>query len=143
MRAVGRILIAIVAFVASLVAATIFLFVARFGLSSTPVDPAGVAEYAIWIGLATSMLGAAAFAPAALFILVTEILGVRSMIVHVGAGGVLGGAAAIGRLILIDAADHALMLTAAGLVGGFVYWIIAGRGAGLTAPEPSPPAPTG
>ncbi len=141
MRAVGRILIAIVALIAALVSATVFLFVARFGFSSAPVDPEGVAEYAIWIALATSMLGAAAFAPAVLFILVTEILGIRSLVVHVGAGGLLGGVAAVGRIVLVEATDHAVMLTAAGFVGGFVYWLIAGRSAGLVTPEPEPPRP--
>lgn len=139
MRAVGRVLIALAGFVAAVVAAALFLFVARFGFG--PVDaaasPVERLDYLIWAGLAASHLGAAAFVPGCLMILASEILRLRSLLFHVGFGGALGAAAAlgVGRIAAAATSERFTLLLAAGFVGGFVYWAVAGRTAGLVGVE--------
>jgi hypothetical protein len=152
-RAVGRILIAILGFVLAVIAAAAFLLAARVGFM--PHDP-GMAplfwtQYALSGAMAASMIGSAAFIPMAIWILISEILGIRALVPHLAVGGLLGGAAAMGFGIMGrhgGEVDRVTLLLAAGFVGGLVYWLVAGRTAGLvgaeTAEPPSgvrPPAP--
>lgn len=138
MRAVGRVLIAIAGFVLAVFAATGFLYAARFGLPAAAGGPIGTVELLINGGLAASWIGAAAFLPAVLVVLVTEIGRIRSPIAHLLAGGLIGGAGAMGYGGLAPADERAaLLLLAAGFVGGFAYWLVAGRTAGLVGYEPA------
>lgn len=96
--------------------------------------------------LVTRMLGALALGSTLIDIVwpgwllaacLAEIAGARSLLVH------LGGAAAIALAGLLastprpDATSVQLIL-AAGLVAGFVHWLVAGRSAGLALPAPGP-----
>lgn len=79
----------------------------------------------------SAQVGSAALVPWALFMVVTETLGWRSLVLHAGAGA-LGGYA-IMRSAYGEALPHASVQTAtvvAGLTFAMVYWIVAGRAAG-------------
>ncbi|MBT9289503.1 hypothetical protein [Prosthecodimorpha staleyi] len=76
------------------------------------------------------------FVPGILLALVSEIIGLRSLGYYLVAGGLIGLWAARPPLGIIAAQPFAPAL-AAGFVGGFVYWLIAGRGAGRSQPMPA------
>jgi hypothetical protein len=89
-----------------------------------------------WLGTTLIAL-AAAFVPAVLVAVVAEALKLRSPILYVAAGAVIAlapplleqAAPADGQSVLF-AFDFAALFLACGLVGGFVYWMVAGRHAG-------------
>jgi hypothetical protein len=146
MRAIGRVFAALVGYILAIAAAGLFLVLSASG-TTVPADDIEAArwwiEFALAWGWATSLVGAAAFVPAVLLMLVTEIAGLRAIVFYLVAGGALGAAAAFGlssRLSVPATDSHGmLMMVAAGFVGAFVYWLVAGRMAGL-ADRPLPPA---
>jgi hypothetical protein len=81
----------------------------------------------------TFWAGTIGFLPAAIAIVLAESFGWRSILFYLLAGGLIG-AAAIHLTMqsgVFDFADRPnVALLAAGFVGGFVYWLIAGRRAG-------------
>lgn len=86
------------------------------------------------------------FVPAMVGVLISEALSMRSWTYHSANGGV---SAWLGWALTRGIRDEYRFLTepgiliAAGLVGGLVYWSIAGRTAGFRkaiSPEPPPPA---
>ncbi len=88
---------------------------------------------------ATSFLGAVAVAPALLLVVLGEVLRIRSFIYYAVAGALVGLASYFGSNISarlenttdIPPVEHALPLAAvAGIIGGVVYWLVAGRTAG-------------
>jgi hypothetical protein len=89
-----------------------------------------------WLGTTLIAL-AAAFVPAVLVAVVAEALKLRSPILYVAAGAVIAlapplleqAAPADGQSVRF-AFDFAALFLACGLVGGFVYWMVAGRHAG-------------
>jgi hypothetical protein len=91
-----------------------------------------------------------ALLPAMLVALITEAFGIRGILAYV-AGGAVVGAACYLSLVPFDSTTMAFqgiirremeVMTGAGIVAGFVYWLIAGRNAGLwRAPPTPPPAP--
>lgn len=145
MRAIGRVIATLIGFMLAVAAAALFLVVAEVGWPS-PVggDVADAMHFWVQFGLAygfaVSLLGAAAFIPACLLILFTEIVGLRTIVFYLPAGGALGGAAALGLSSRLAAAardgSSATLLIATGVVGAFVYWLIAGRMAGLSPSRP-------
>ena len=97
---------------------------------------------------ATSFIGASAFVPSLLLIIVAEIMGLRSMLYYTAAGAVVGLTSFFGSNVemrLENTTDvapvfHPLQLAAAaGIVGGLAYWLLAGRNAGRWR-EYQPPA---
>ena len=149
MRAVGRIFAAIIGYLVAVVAAALFLMVARVGFE--PRDPAMAgwfwSQFALYGGFAASLIGSATFFPAIVVILVTEVFSIRSWPVYALVGGGFGLAAALGVGSLRDLpADVALtfapnttLLLGAGFIGGMVYWLLAGRMAGLAPPRAGTP----
>ena len=98
---------------------------------------------------ATSFIGASAFVPALLLIVVAEIARLRSLLYYAAAGAVVGLASYFGsnvELRLENTTDvspvfHPLQLAAAaGIVGGLAYWLLAGRNAGRWRGPPQPSA---
>ncbi len=88
-----------------------------------------------------ALAGGFSFAPAAVFILVAEARGWKSSLAYCLAGLAIGLAASTTRLFIdVDGQTgqaelwrSPLMLAglaSAGVVGGFVYWLVAGRNAG-------------
>jgi len=146
MRAIGRVIASLIGFMLAVTAAGLFLLAARVGL--TPRNP----DQAVWFwgqfvasaGLAIMMIGHLAFVPGMIVILASEILRLRSLVFYLLAGGVLGAAAALGLSGLMPAATNDpgrfTVLLATGFVGGFTYWLAAGRMAGLPSSKDRPPA---
>jgi len=78
----------------------------------------------------------AALIPAVMIIVLAEIMRLRSWMLYVLGGGVaMGMAAAVQGMdfSLIDLAfpDFTLSLVSSGFVGGGIYWLLAGRRAGI------------
>ena len=102
-------------------------------------DPIERVRFFVVSFFATSFIGATAFVPAVLLIIVAEIARLRSLLYYAAAGAVVGLASYFGsnvELRLENTTDvspvfHPLQLAAAaGIVGGLAYWLLAGRNAG-------------
>jgi hypothetical protein len=88
----------------------------------------------------TSFAGAAAFVPALVLVAIAETFDLRSVFYYAIGGGLIAAVAWYGADISmqmenatdISPVGYGLQLVvAAGIVGGFVYWLLAGRKAGL------------
>lgn len=105
---------------------------------STP--PAGSEEWpVIWfLVFATSIfLGAVAFLPSIIAILLTEAFGWRWLVLYAVAGAAIGlfCASSMGFIewrpdVELPRMENTELIAAAGIAAGFVYWLIAGRRAG-------------
>ena len=110
-------------------------------------DPFLVFELLVFFTAQAAQVGSAALLPWGLFMALSEITGLRSILLHMGAG-IAGGFAAL-RLSPGGAPTELSLQTAfvvAGLSFALVYWLVAGRGAGRwrrrrTAPTPAAPLP--
>jgi hypothetical protein len=139
MRAIGRLFAAGIGFICAVVAVAVFMLAAEVGLSPAPGDTPSVywGQFAIYGSIAAAFVGAMVFVPWAVAALVTEIFSLRSIFVHVGGGGLIGlGASVLSARgpvegIAAYVGSDLTLFVAAGFVGGFVYWLIAGRMAGL------------
>ena len=130
-------------YVLAVIAASAVMIVGTFG----PVGPDAY-DFTIPLIFATGTVGAAAFAPAAVAILLSEIFALRSIFYFLAVGGTLG--LVLDQLLdfhasaaLLDRAH--VLFPAAGFIGGIVYWLVAGRLAGAmeaahTGTHPSGPA---
>ncbi len=111
------------------------VFFASFGLQSSQAQSA-----AMWtvVGLGALVIFAVGLLPTLLIIVITEGFALRSVIIY----GVIGGALALamayglnfGDVIAAadsDAAREREVFAASGIAGGLVYWLFAGRKAGL------------
>lgn len=120
-------------FVAACVAAAFALLWPFVDLSGAGgADPFFWLQIALGFGAQSAQVGSAALVPWGIFMLATEILGLRSLIFHAVAGlvaGFLTTRLAYGPELPAGSVQTALAI--AGLAFGLVYWIIAGRGAGL------------
>jgi len=102
-------------------------------------DPVERVKFFMVSFFATSFIGATAFVPAVLLVVVAEVMRLRSLLYYAAAGAVVGLASYFGsnvELRLENTTDvapafHPLQLAAAaGIVGGLAYWLLAGRNAG-------------
>ena len=141
MSLLGRIIVIVFALCVAIIVAGIALAIGIVApewpwLDSDPV------ERMIFFGvsfLATSYIGATAFVPALLLILLAEIARMRSIIYYGVAGAIVGLASYYGSNVefrLENTTDvtpvgHPLQLAAAaGIIGGLAFWLFAGRNAG-------------
>lgn len=138
MAIVLRILAAMVAYglaclTASLVI-TLGMLAPRWDDWSSPELPPA-ALWAIIIG-GTPIIAAIAFLPSLLVIVLAEAFAWRSSLVYAALGGVLAvalcGLDFTGYVGGLDAGGgrERAVVAAAGIAGGFVYWLVAGRKAG-------------
>jgi hypothetical protein len=141
MSLLGRIIVIFFALIVATMAAGIALAVGIIspdwaGVDSDPVERVSFFVVAFF---ATSFVGAAATFPALVLIVFAEAARMRSLLYYGVAGAVVGLAAYFGSDVssrLESTTDvvpvgHALQLAAAaGIIGGLVYWLIAGRKAG-------------
>jgi hypothetical protein len=110
-------------------------FFNSFGMQSPEVQSA-----AMWtvVGLGAFIIFFVGFLPVLLVIVITEGFGLRSVVVY----GVIGGALALAMAYGLDFARHIApadidiarereVFAAAGIAGGLVYWLFAGRRAGI------------
>jgi hypothetical protein len=98
-------------------------------------------------GLGFIFISGFALVPAMLLAAITEAFYVRGALTYAVGGGLVGLACYL-SLVPFDPATltfdgivrrHLEILTGAGIVAGFVYWMIAGRNAGAWREPPRPP----
>jgi hypothetical protein len=119
-------------FIAACAAAGIMATFGVFSLEYFDIDIVGY--YIASIIVMMFWAGTIAFLPAAVAIVLAETFGWRSALYYLLAGGLIGAIAIhlTSESGAFDFADRPhVTLLAAGFVGGFVYWLIAGRLAGV------------
>lgn len=156
MRTIGRILVRLIAVSVGYVIACFAVGAAISGAIVASAWLTGeitismahlTAESVFFGGVLASMAAVYGFAPAVLAIVVAEVFRVRRALYHVLCGGLAGalGYVAASPLARFDdpgAYDAAFggriaLFVAAGLIGGFVYWLVAGRTAGVLERPPA------
>ncbi len=132
------------AFIAAVLAATLTILAGWYGHQAGAISSDIVATgYVIGEGVMVMVrVGALAFIPAVLVAVLAELFRWRSVYLYLAVGGALGLLASQFPLMgwAADGQGRQLLLAAAGFVGGFVYWLIAGRLSGF-ARASAPPAP--
>lgn len=150
MALIGRIIMILIGFVGASFAAAVVVISAVLlpQFSSIDID---IDDQTRSIIAAFGFLFVSGFAlvPALVMALITEAFAVRSVLFY-AVGGALIGAACYLSIIPFDSdtlAFHGIIqrelevMTGAGIVAGFVYWLLAGRNAGAWRHLP-PPQPT-
>ena len=139
-------------FVAGMVVVGAIMFPEFSDLGAGPVDP-GVLN--IILGFGFVFVSGFALVPAMVVVAITEAFYIRGALTYAVGGGLVGLACYLG-LVPFDAEQfrfegivrrHLEIMTGAGIVAGVVYWMIAGRNAGVwripRAPlRPPPPLPS-
>ena len=139
MTALVRILTVIIGYFLSCIAASIILTIGTLTPEWDDLTAMGLNSAAVWAVIAVSATAIAAIAmvPALLVIALAEGFGWRSVVIY----GVLGGVLALALSYGLDFAGYVgdpdsllarerEVIAAAGIAGGFVYWLFAGRKAG-------------
>ncbi len=144
MQLIVRFFVTLFAFwVASLAAAAVMVLGAAPELPTTDDFPL----LTVFIFTVSAFVAAFSFVPAVIAILVTETFGLRSVVLHAVAGGLIGlfcgyTLGVIGPLPRFDfdmpLGTNFELLAAAGIAAGLIYWLIAGRSAGLWRERPEP-----
>jgi hypothetical protein len=157
MALIGRLFVILFGFLAAclvagmiVVGAVLFPELSEF--ADGPIDQSGL--NIVW-GLGFIFISGFALLPAMLLAAITEAFYIRGVLSYAIAGGLIGLACYLG-LVPFDPATltfdgivrrHLEILTGAGIVAGLVYWMIAGRNAGVwraprRLPPPLPPLPS-
>ena len=157
MSLIGRLVVIFIGFLAAcfvggMIVVVALLFPEFADLGAGPVDQGAID---ILLGFGFIFVSGFALIPAMLIALLTEAFSIRSVLAYALGGGVVGAACYLG-LVPFDPQTfhfegivrrHLEILTGAGIVGGLVYWLIAGRNAGRWREPPSrlspPPLPSG
>ena len=151
MALIGRLFVVLFGFLAAcLVAGMIVVGAVLYpefsGLGAAPIDPSALN---IVLGFGFIFISGFALVPALIVVLITEAFYVRGVLTYAVGGAVAGAACYLG-LIPFDPATlqfeglvrrHLEIMTGAGIVAGFVYWMIAGRNAGAWRQPPRPLRP--
>jgi hypothetical protein len=140
MTVIGRIFMVILAYILACIAASTVLTIGTLTPEWDDLTSLGLQSVAVWavIAVGTGVIGTLAALPALLVIALAEGFAWRSSLIYAALGGVLaltlsygvdfaGYAGAPGNAL----AHEREVLAAAGIAGGFVYWLFAGRKAGL------------
>ncbi|HYC18630.1 MAG TPA: hypothetical protein VEC94_15600 [Pseudolabrys sp.] len=144
----GRIIVIFFALVLAIIAAGIALAIGIVAPDWAGVDsdPFERVSFFIVSFFATSFVGAVAFLPALVVIVITEAARLRNFLYYGVGGALVGLASYYGSDISVrlenttDVAPvgNALQLAAAaGIIGGLVYWLVAGRNAGRWREPPA------
>jgi hypothetical protein len=134
-----RLAVILFGYVVASLAASAFLnilFLASFGYAPEQMDPTSNASLVVSIPFVALFVAYFAFMPAAVVVLVAEILGRRDWLFYALAGAVVAG-------VFLGVVDHSrdtifavrdpgaiLAVIGGGIVGGLFYWLSAGRWAG-------------
>ena len=148
MALIGRLFVVFFAFLAACLAAAIIVMGALlfpdFGDPATgPVDEDALN---ILVGFGFIVISGFALLPGMIVVAITEAFYIRSALTYAVGGGLAGLACYLG-LVPFDTETmrfegivrrHLEIMTGAGIVAGFVYWLIAGRTAGAWRHPPPP-----
>ena len=139
MAVIGQLFLVFFAYALACVAAsTVFTF-GMLNPHWQDVVASGLPPEAIWaiVAVGAPIIGVVAFVPVAAIVAVTESFAWRSVLLYAAAGGALALALSYGFDMPGDIGDPAIyfarereVLAAAGIAGGLVYWLLAGRRAG-------------
>jgi hypothetical protein len=146
MTALFRVLLMFVGYVWACIAAALVLALGTLApdwdyfFNAIGVQSPEMQSAAMWmvVGFGALIIFVVGFLPTLLIIVITEGLALRSIVVY----GVIGGALALALAFGLDFAGHSALagvdiarerevFAAAGIAGGLVYWLFAGRNAGL------------
>jgi hypothetical protein len=140
MRAFLRIILVIpLGLIAAILAATaVYLAAFGFPLSDFSATPEGLPPPVLRPALLlTAVIARTALLPFLVAIAASEIFAFRSLLGWLLFGGLLGfGLQLLGFPPELAAPSSFLPPTAGGIAGAFAYWLIAGRGAGLSLTSP-------
>ncbi len=139
MAIVGRIAIIMLAYALACVAASLVVTLATLTPDWDDLTALGLQSAEVWsiVAVGAAMIGASATLPALIAVILTEGFAWRSIVVYAAAGGVM--ALALGYRFdmasYVNEAGRSLahdreVLAAAGIAGGLIYWLVAGRRAG-------------
>ena len=153
MALIGRLFVILFGFffaclVAGMIVVGAMLFPEFSDLGTGPIDPSALN---IVLGFGFIFISGFALLPALIVVAITEAFYIRGVLTYAAGGGLVGLACYLG-LIPFDPATlrfdgiirrHLEIMTGAGIVAGFIYWMIAGRNAGAwrEPPQPLPPLP--
>jgi hypothetical protein len=140
MSVIGHIFMVILAYILACIAASIILTIGTLTPEWDDLNSLGMQSIAVWavVAVGTGVVATVAMLPALLVIALAEGFAWRSSLIYAALGGVLSLSLSYG----VDFAGYAgapdvslaherEVLAAAGIAGGFVYWLFAGRNAGL------------
>ncbi len=137
-RLIARLFMVPIGLILALLAAGIFLGFALLAMdpqfAATGPDPVFENVFSIFSGVfIAGIFGSIGFYPILIGLVVAEIFSWRSLFVYLAYGLALSLFAfhAPGEQVDNLAIALDIRAMAAGLVGGFVYWLVAGRGAGI------------
>lgn len=137
-----RLFVVLLAYMLACVAASIVLTIGTLTThwDQIAIAPQGLPSAALWtvVALGAAIIGVVAILPSFLVIALAEGFAWRSIVFY----GALGGVLALALTYGIDFAGYAgradgifprgrEVLAASGIAGGLVYWLFAGRKAGL------------
>jgi hypothetical protein len=139
MAVMVRILAVIFAYALACIAASIVVTIGTLTPQWDDWSSLGLPPAALWavVAVGAAIIGGTAMLPTLLLIVLAEAFAWRSSLVYAALGGILALTLAYG----LDFAGYVFMpggelahegevLAAAGIAGGFVYWLFAGRKAG-------------
>ena len=139
MAIIFRILLVIVGYILACVAASIVLTIGTLTPQWDDLSSLGLPSAILWsvVGVGAAFIAAIAAPPALLVIALAEGFALRSGLVY----AVLGAVLALSLSYGLDFAGYAgepdgslarerEVIAAAGIAGGFIYWLLAGRRAG-------------
>ena len=140
MALIGRLFVILFGFLAAcLVAGMIVVGAVLFpefsDLGNGPIDPNALN---VVLGFGFIFISGFALLPAMIVVAITEAFYIRGVLTYAAGGGLVGLACYLG-LVPFDTETlrfdgivrrHLEIMTGAGIVAGFVYWMIAGRNAG-------------
>jgi hypothetical protein len=140
MAVLVRIAMIILAYILACIAASLILTVGTLTPEWDDLTALGLQSVAVWavVMVGAAVIGGIAMMPALLVIALTEGFAWRSSLIYAALGGVLALTLSYGLDFAGYSGDreNPLMrerevLAAAGIAGGFVYWLFAGRKAGF------------
>jgi len=138
MAILGRIVMVFIGYGLACIAAAIVLTIGTLTPEWDDLAAQGLQSAALWsiVGVAALFIWAVALLPALLIIALAEGFAWRSSVLYAVLGGVLAlalcyGLDFAGYIGEPDLAREREVLAAAGIAGGLVYWLAAGRNAGL------------
>jgi hypothetical protein len=139
MAVLVRLMMVFLAYVLACIAASLILTIGTLTPEWDDLTALGLQSVTVWavVMVGAAAIGAIAMMPALLVIAVTEGFAWRSSLLYAALGGVLALSLSYGLDFAGLSGDpenplvrEREVLAAAGIAGGFVYWLFAGRKAG-------------